>query len=98
VLLGLLLTAIFVLWLLVAETIYLVTLGPEPPASIASFLRDVFTTGAIWVMIGVGVGVGWAGGSPGSPDSRTPRTELHPFFYESARQCVTRADGVSPSE
>jgi uncharacterized membrane protein len=59
VLLGLLLTAIFVLWLLVAEAIYLVTLGPEPPASIASFLRDVFTTGAGWVMIGLGVGVGF---------------------------------------
>jgi uncharacterized membrane protein len=59
VLLGLLLTAIFVLWLLVAEAIYLVTLGPEPPASIAVFLRDVFTTGAGWVLIGVGVGVGF---------------------------------------
>jgi uncharacterized membrane protein len=59
VLLGLLLTATFVLWLLVAEAIYLVTLGPEPPASIALFLRDVFTTGAGWVMIGVGVGVGF---------------------------------------
>jgi uncharacterized membrane protein len=59
VLLGLLLTAIFVLWLLVAEAIYLVTLGPEPPASIASFLRDVLTTGAGWALIGVGVGVGF---------------------------------------
>jgi len=59
VLLGLLLTAIFVLWLLVAEAIYLVTLGPEPPASIALFLCDVFTTGAGWVMIGVGVAVGF---------------------------------------
>jgi uncharacterized membrane protein len=59
VLLGLLLTAIFVLWLLVAEAIYLVTLGPEPPASIALFVRDVFTTGAGWVLIGVGVGVGF---------------------------------------
>jgi len=59
VLLGLLLTAIFVLWLLVAEAIYLVTLGPEPPASIAVFLRDVFTTGAGWVLIGVGGGVGF---------------------------------------
>jgi uncharacterized membrane protein len=59
VLLGLLLTAIFVLWLLVTEAIYLVTLGPEPPASITLFLRDVFTTGAGWVMIGVGVGVGF---------------------------------------
>jgi uncharacterized membrane protein len=59
VLLGLLLTAIFVLWLLAAEAIYSVTLGPEPPASIASFLRDVLTTGAGWALIGVGVGVGF---------------------------------------
>jgi Predicted integral membrane protein (DUF2189) len=38
--------------------IYDVTLGPEPPVSIAAFARDVFTTRAGWVMIVVGVGVG----------------------------------------
>lgn len=57
--LGLLLTAIFVLWLLAAWAIYAATLGPEPPASAADFLRDVFTTGAGWAMIIVGVGVGF---------------------------------------
>jgi uncharacterized membrane protein len=57
--LGLLLVAIFLFWLLVATLIYQVTLGPEPPASIAVFARDVFTTGAGWTMIVVGVGVGF---------------------------------------
>jgi uncharacterized membrane protein len=57
--LGLALFAIFLVWLLVAYGIYQVTLGPEPPASIASFIRDVFTTSAGWAMIVVGVGVGF---------------------------------------
>jgi len=57
--LGLLLLAIFLLWLVAAYAIYAATLGPEPPISIGAFLRDVFTTRAGWTMIGVGVGVGF---------------------------------------
>jgi uncharacterized membrane protein len=57
--LGLVLLAIFLLWLATAYGIYLLTLGPEPPASIGSFISDVFTTGAGWTLIGVGVGVGF---------------------------------------
>ena len=57
--LGLVLLAIFLLWLLAANAIYAVTLGPEPPVSIAAFARDVFTTSAGWAMIVVGVGVGF---------------------------------------
>jgi uncharacterized membrane protein len=57
--LGLVLLGIFLLWLLVADVIYQITLGPEPPASIAAFVRDVFTTSAGWTMIVVGVGVGF---------------------------------------
>jgi uncharacterized membrane protein len=57
--LGLLLLAIFLLWLVAAYAIYEVTLGPEPPASIDLFIRDVFTTNAGWALIGVGVGVGF---------------------------------------
>ena len=57
--LGLVLLAIFLLWLAAAYAIYLVTLGPEPPASLGSFVRDVFTTGAGWALIVVGVGVGF---------------------------------------
>jgi uncharacterized membrane protein len=59
VVLGLVLLAIFLLWLAAAQVIYLITLGPEPPASIGGFVRDVFTTGAGWAMIVVGVGVGF---------------------------------------
>ena len=59
VVLGLLLLAIFLLWLLAAYVIYEVTLGPQPPASIAAFARDVFTTGAGWALIGLGMGVGF---------------------------------------
>jgi uncharacterized membrane protein len=59
VLLGLLLFAIFLLWLAAAYVIYLLTLGPEAPGSIGSFVRDVFTTGAGWMMIVIGIGVGF---------------------------------------
>jgi len=59
VLLGLLLVTIFLFWLVAAETIYELTLGPEPPTSLGSFARDVFTTGAGWIMIVVGVGIGF---------------------------------------
>jgi uncharacterized membrane protein len=59
VVLGLLLVVIFLLWLIAAESIYELTLGPQPPASVGSFARDVFTTGAGWIMIVVGIGVGF---------------------------------------
>jgi uncharacterized membrane protein len=59
VVLGLLLVAIFLFWLVAAEAIYDATLGPEPPVSIGSFVRDVFTTSAGWTLIVVGCGVGF---------------------------------------
>jgi uncharacterized membrane protein len=59
VVLGLLLVAIFLFWLLAAESIYESTLGPEPPSSFGSFVADVFTTSAGWVMIAVGMSVGF---------------------------------------
>jgi uncharacterized membrane protein len=58
-LLGLLLLAIFLLWLGVAWAIYALTLGPEQPASIAAFLRDVLTTPAGWALIVIGCGAGF---------------------------------------
>jgi uncharacterized membrane protein len=57
--LGLWLIAIFVLWLVTAEVIYVATLGPQPPDSIAAFARDVFATPQGWTMIAVGIGVGF---------------------------------------
>jgi uncharacterized membrane protein len=58
-LLGLMLVALFLLWLVVAQIIYVVTLGPQPPASATRFISDVFTTTAGWTMVVVGVGVGF---------------------------------------
>jgi uncharacterized membrane protein len=57
--LGFLLLAIFFIWLGVAHFIFNHTLGPNPPASTQSFLRDVFTTNAGWTMAIVGMGVGF---------------------------------------
>lgn len=58
-LLGMVLVEIFLLWLLAAQAIYDLTLGPQPPASATAFVRDVFTTEAGWMMIIIGVGVGF---------------------------------------
>lgn len=57
--LGFVLLATFALWIVAAQGIYMATLGPEPPTSIPLFVRDVFTTGAGWAMIIVGMGVGF---------------------------------------
>ena len=55
---GLGLVLIFVAWMLTAYLIFTLTLGPEPPLSVTSFLRDVFTTGAGWAMLIIGCAVG----------------------------------------
>ncbi len=57
--LGLVLAAIFVIWLAAAWGIYALILGPAAPASLSSFAGDVLTTGAGWAMIVVGIGVGF---------------------------------------
>ena len=57
--LGLILLALFLLWLGAAQLIYNLTLGPEPPAAFGAFLQDVLTTGAGWTMILLGGGVGF---------------------------------------
>jgi uncharacterized membrane protein len=57
--LGLLLLALFALWLFAASFIYTVTLGPDLPVSAANFARDVLTTPQGWTMIAVGMGVGF---------------------------------------
>ena len=55
---GGLLLALFGVWLLAAWAIYVATLGPTPPTSLAGFMSAVFGTPAGWAMIIVGVGVG----------------------------------------
>jgi uncharacterized membrane protein len=57
--LGLLLVAIFLLWLLTAQAIYDLTLGPKPPVSFVAFAHDVVATGRGWIMIVLGIGIGF---------------------------------------
>lgn len=57
--LSLLLMAIFLLWLSVAEAIYIANFGYHPPASASQFAVDVFTTRAGWILIVVGCAVGF---------------------------------------
>jgi uncharacterized membrane protein len=57
--LGAILMAVFVLWLLTAQGIYNMTMGPNSPDSMGSFIREVFTTSAGWSLIVLGCGVGF---------------------------------------
>ncbi|MBC9245150.1 DUF2189 domain-containing protein [Paracoccus sp. 11-3] len=57
--LGLLLVAIFVLWMIVAHAIWAATLGPASYDSLLDLLRDAFTTNAGWAMIILGFGAGF---------------------------------------
>lgn len=56
---GLLLLAIFCLWLFAANLLYTVTLGPDAPVSAQAFVRDALTTPQGWTMTVVGIGVGF---------------------------------------
>ncbi len=56
---GLGLVLMFIVWMLTAYLIYALTLGPQPPISVASLLRDVFTTGTGWAMLVMGCAVGF---------------------------------------
>ena len=56
--LGLMLGAVFIVWVLTAHGIYYATLGPETRPRSAASSRDTFTTGAGWTMIIVGCAVG----------------------------------------
>jgi uncharacterized membrane protein len=56
--LGLLLLAIFFVWIAVAHAIYVASFGYAMPNSFGQFVSDVFTTGAGWRMIVVGNLVG----------------------------------------
>jgi len=57
--LGVLLMAIFIVWIAVAQAIYVATFGYLPAASIPDFFRQVLTTPAGWTLIVVGNGVGF---------------------------------------
>jgi len=57
--LGLVLAALFALWLGAAHIIWLLTLGPEPPVSLQAFMNDVLTTRAGWTMAIAGIAAGF---------------------------------------
>ncbi len=57
--LGFYLVMLLLVWLMVAQSIYAQTLGPEPPASLGAFVTEVFTTSAGWVMVIFGTAVGF---------------------------------------
>jgi uncharacterized membrane protein len=59
-LLTMLMSALFLIWMGAAQTIYQATLGPEPPASLTAFVADVVGTTAGWAMIVIGFAVGAA--------------------------------------
>ncbi len=56
--LGVYLAVLFAVWMIAAHAIYGWTMGPEAPASISAFLRDVATTPEGWTMAIVGLAVG----------------------------------------
>ncbi|MDW4548795.1 DUF2189 domain-containing protein [Defluviimonas sp. D31] len=50
---------VFFLWILVAYGIFLITMGPEIPASATVFFRDAMTTAEGWAMIMIGIPAGF---------------------------------------
>lgn len=59
VVLAAFLAAVFVLWILSANLIYRVTMGPAPPASFAALLMDTLVTGPGWALAFLGTAVGF---------------------------------------
>jgi len=57
--LGVLLMAIFLIWIAVANAIYVAYFGYAAPTSISQFVHDLFATSAGWKLILVGNGVGF---------------------------------------
>lgn len=53
--LGLFLMATFIVWLLVADGLYALTMGPAVPASVGSFVHEVLTTGGGHMLILLGL-------------------------------------------
>lgn len=57
--LAFILAGVFLLWLATAMGIYVLTMGPEAPASIPQFASDIVSTPAGWALMLVGCGVGF---------------------------------------
>jgi uncharacterized membrane protein len=59
VVLGLMLVAIFLVWVAVAQSVYVANFGYTPAASMPDFIHQVLTTPAGWTLIIVGNGIGF---------------------------------------
>lgn len=59
IVLGLMLVAIFLIWIAVAQAIYVASFGYAPAASMPDFVNQVLTTRAGWTLAIVGNGVGF---------------------------------------
>ena len=57
--LGLLLVAVFLIWIAVAQAIYVAFFGYTPAAAMPDFIRQVLTTPSGWGLIIVGNGIGF---------------------------------------
>jgi uncharacterized membrane protein len=57
--LGVLLMAIFLIWLAVAEAVYIANFGYGGPGTLQHFIHNVFFTQAGWNLIAVGTGIGF---------------------------------------
>ncbi|MEI9401165.1 DUF2189 domain-containing protein [Mesorhizobium argentiipisi] len=56
---GIMLFAIFIVWLLTAKLFYKYLFGPEPPTSLSSFIAEIFATGRGWTLIVLGHAIGF---------------------------------------
>ncbi|MGQ2901766.1 DUF2189 domain-containing protein [Neoaquamicrobium sediminum] len=56
---GAMLFAVFIAWLLTAQALYSAIFGPEPPASVGSFLSQLFSTSEGWTLILAGNAIGF---------------------------------------
>jgi uncharacterized membrane protein len=59
VLLGIMLMVVFLVWVAVADAVYVANFGYNAPASISKFVSDIFTTQAGWNVIVVGTIIGF---------------------------------------
>jgi uncharacterized membrane protein len=56
---GLLLAALFVVWLACARALYIGLIGPTAPADLSTFLREIVTTREGWWLVLIGNAVGF---------------------------------------
>ncbi|WP_428485045.1 DUF2189 domain-containing protein [Rhodopila sp.] len=58
-LLGFVLLGMLLAWLVVSQLLYVLTMGPQAPASLGDFVYQMLHTSAGWTMMIVGIGIGF---------------------------------------